>query len=438
MTTPCVAVVPGIMGSRLKLHGELIWPGTVLNAIVTRYDKLDALRDPAVVPDGLIEKVFVFAQYENLLEDLERLGFVRGDTLLACAYDWRKSNQDSAGTLARILDDAATRHPDAEITIIAHSMGGLVARYYLESGRFTGPAFARVKRLISLGVPHFGAPKALGAVLGLEQMAFLQPDQVQTLAADPRYPSAYELLPHLGQPFAWNLDPAQLYQPIDVWNPAVARVLGLVPANMEAAQAFHRALDHGKAPVPYFCFVGTRQNTIALVHLNLSATSVENKVRRIEPEDSGDGTVPTWSAGLPRVQALPVGGEHGTIFKNRELKQTLGALLGKPGVLAPPDPRVVEVAIRDKVVAPGAVVHGSMAFTSRTALEGELRVERASADGQTWSPSGPALPVRYAGISAENIGFVFDAPDLRGAYRVRFFLKGSTQPAGEDHFFVQS
>lgn len=437
--TRCVIVVPGIMGSRLKLNGEVIWPGSVLDTLITRYGKMNELTDPAAVPDGLIRKVFVFPQYEDLLDDLARLGLVEGDTLLPCAYDWRRSNEESARTLAEIVDDAAARHADARITLIGHSMGGLVSRHYLESGLYTGrPGFGKVERLVTLGTPHFGAPKALGAVLGLEQQAFLQPDQVRTLASDPRYPSAYQLLPHRGEPYAWNLDPQKLYQPVDVWEAAVAPGLGLVRSNLDAAFRFHQSLDPARAPVPYFCFVGTHQKTIALVHLNLRAGAIENKIRRIEPEDSGDGTVPTWSAGLPRVQALPVGGEHGTLFKNRELRQTLGALLGRPGVLAPADPQVVEVSIRDRVVAPEVIIHGALSFTSRTRLEGELHVDRASADGQVWARSVAALPVQYGGISADTIGFVLDAPAVRGAYRVRFFLRGSAQPAGEDHFFVQS
>jgi phospholipase A1 len=437
--TSCVVVVPGIMGSVLKLNGQVIWPGSVLNAFITRYDEMNELLDPAAVAAGLIRKVFVFSQYEDLLDDLEHLGFEPGDTLLPCAYDWRKPNEDSAKTLADVLDEAAVRHADAEITLIAHSMGGLVARHYLESGLFkTRPGFAKVKRLITLGTPHFGAPKALGAVLGLERQAFLQPDQVRILASDPRYPSAYQLLPQKGQPFAWNLDPQNLYQPVDIWDPGVAAKLGLVQANLDAALRFQQTLDPGKAPVPYFCFVGTHQSTISHVHLNLKATTVDNQIRRIEPEKSGDGTVPTWSAGVPQVQALWVGGEHGTIFKNRDLRQTLSALLGRPGILAPADPNVVEVALRDHVHAPGALVHGALAFTSRASLQGEIRTERAAADGAQWSPAGAPLPVRYDGISADSIGVVFDAPQFRGAYRVQFFFQGATQPAGEDHLFVQS
>jgi hypothetical protein len=333
----------------------------------------------------------------------------------------------------------AGRHPDAEVTIVAHSMGGLVSRHYLESGVFSArPGFARVKRLITLGTPHFGAPKTLAALVGLEGMAFLQPDQVIRLANDPRFPAAYQLLPQQGQPYAWSLDPAHLYQPLDVFDPAVAAKLGLSAPNLAAAKSFHATLDPAKAPVPYFCFVGTRQKTIALVHLSLDAARREDRVNPVEPEDSGDGTVPSWSAGLPRVQALPVGGEHGTIFRGRELRQMMAALLGRPGALPSLAAGQVEVSIRDKVVAPAALVRGTLSFTPRTSLEGRLQIERSNQAGTRFAAAGAAQPVRYRGLSADTIGVSFAAPANAGAYRVRFLPRGATRPAGEDHFFVQS
>jgi triacylglycerol esterase/lipase EstA (alpha/beta hydrolase family) len=61
--------------------------------------------------------------------------------------------------LAKHLDSAVKhRGADVEISLVAHSMGGLVARYHLESGHFKGrPGFGRVRRLLTLGTPHNGA-----------------------------------------------------------------------------------------------------------------------------------------------------------------------------------------------------------------------------------------------------------------------------------------
>jgi pimeloyl-ACP methyl ester carboxylesterase len=441
--TPCLVLVPGILGSVLELNGEVIWPGSVLNVFITRYDKMDKLLDPATRAKDIIRKVFVFSQYQDLLQDLERLGFHEADpkpTLFACAYDWRQANEQSAKTLADVVDRAAALHADAEITLIGHSMGGLVSRHYLESGRFsTRPGFAKVKGFISLATPHIGAAKALGAVMGLEREAFLAPDQVKVLADDARYPSAYQLLPPEGQPFAWNADVNTRFAPVNVFDASVANDLGLSAANLTAAKAFHQTLDPAKAPVPYFCFVGTRQTTISLVRVNRAASTPINRVIRDEREDAGDGTVPIWSAGLPRMQSLPVGGEHGTIYKNGDLRRTLATLLGKSGLLAPTTFAEVEVALREKVVEPDQVVHAALTFLPRPVLEGELRFQRATDDqGTTFASFGTPLRVSYKGLTHEKLGVLFPAPTLRGAYRVSFFLDGSATPAGTDEFFVQS
>jgi pimeloyl-ACP methyl ester carboxylesterase len=442
--TPCVVFVPGTIGSVMKLNDEVVWPGSVLNAFITRYDKMDKLLDPATRPTDIIRKVFVFAQYQDLFEDLERIGFREAGatpTLFACPYDWRGRNEDAAKTLADVLDKAAALHPDAEVTLIGHSNGGLVSRYYLESGKFTARAgFSRVKRLITLGTPHLGATKALPVVLGMERQAFLAPDQVKLLADDPRYPAGYQLLPHEGQPFAWNADVNTRFAPVNIYDPAVANKLGLSLQNLAAAKAFQQALDATRSPVPYFCFVGTRQTTMSLCRINLAAASLESKVVRDESEDSGDGTVPTWSAGLHRTQALPVGGEHGTIYKNNELRRTLGTLLGKSGLLAPTRPDEVEVSLREKVIEPEKVMHASLAFLPRPALDGELRFARAveDAQGTTFTPVGAPMRVSYRGLAHEKLGVVFKSPSLRGAYRASFFIDGNANAAGMDEFFVQS
>ena len=55
-------------------------------------------------------------------------------------------------------------------------MGGLVSRYYLESGRFLDrPAFRCIRRLIMLATPHRGAAISLPLVLGEERCLFLAP-----------------------------------------------------------------------------------------------------------------------------------------------------------------------------------------------------------------------------------------------------------------------
>jgi len=61
---------------------------------------------------------------------------------------------ESGKALAAALTELETAHPDAKIVIVAHSMGGLVARYALEVAR---PAPAKVADLITVATPHHGS-----------------------------------------------------------------------------------------------------------------------------------------------------------------------------------------------------------------------------------------------------------------------------------------
>ena len=96
-----------------------------------------------------------------------------GADVLVVPYDWRLSNRHNAGLLERrILDrwyhgdppPRERRRPDEErVTFIGHSMGGLVARCFLESPPL-GPVLGR--RLITIGTPHRGAPAAYLHLIG--------------------------------------------------------------------------------------------------------------------------------------------------------------------------------------------------------------------------------------------------------------------------------
>ena len=435
-------LLPGVMGSRLERDGKAVWPGSVLDLL--RHfsdDEFEALRDPAVIATDVIRRYFLSTQYQSLIDDLERFGFREAGeppSLYPFPYDWRQSVEHAADALADRLDGIFEGHAgDLELVLVGHSMGGLVARHYLESGSFEErPAYGVVRLLVCLGTPHRGAPEALPVALGHEGRLWLTREQAARLAADPRYPSAYQLLPHHGEPFAWSEDPGAQLTPLDIYDEPLTTLLGLVPANLAAAARLQASLRGPVAGVRYFCFSGTRQATASLVHVRkLSPTSV--RVRAVEPEDSGDGTVPDWSSRLPGVQGLAVGGEHATLYRNSELRRALGTLLGATEVLAPASFPAIEVALRDRFVGPGAEVRGLLSFPPSSFLRGELRLERAlSPDAAAFEPAGEPHGIQYRGLHAETLGIVFDAPARPGFYRAGFYPAGSNEPAGTDELFV--
>jgi pimeloyl-ACP methyl ester carboxylesterase len=441
--TAVAILIPGIMGSVLKLGDEVIWPGPPESLIFPYTQMAELMREDLVAVDCI--RTFSFTdQYQALIDDLTACGFSENaHTLVVAAYDWRKDNAFAAQKLADHIDAARNRHGDSvKIILVAHSMGGLVSRYYLESGQFNNrPGFAKVTQLITLGTPHNGAALALAMVLGQQKRLFLSKDQVLQATSDPRYPAAYQLLPKRGEPFTWEGDVGSNL--MDIYDEQVANRLGLVADNMRAAERFRAGLDLGRRPanVRYFAFSGTQQSTTTHVLIR-AAAGTRLAAHPIEDEDGGDGTVPTWSAFLPELERQFVGGDHGTIYKDNGLRHVLGRLLGKPGTLAG-IPDVVQLSVRDKVVEPDDTIHFSINFgKSVRDFSGILTIERAKTDGQgvpTVVYESPQIisPVEYKGLGMEAMSLTITAPGLPGFYRVTLRNSVNTPPSGSDEFIVQ-
>lgn len=78
-------------------------------------------------------------------------------SLFVFAYDWRKSNTESAIELKKFVGCVAKFYPNQKVDILTHSMGGLVARSYILNNQSTH----NVYKLITTVAPWFGAPKAI-------------------------------------------------------------------------------------------------------------------------------------------------------------------------------------------------------------------------------------------------------------------------------------
>jgi len=84
----------------------------------------------------------------------------KGCTVYAVSYDLRHRLNTLGAALADVIN-ARTRTPDGHITVIAHSMGGLVTRSAIEEHG----ASSHIGTLITLGTPHLGHRR--GLLIGL-------------------------------------------------------------------------------------------------------------------------------------------------------------------------------------------------------------------------------------------------------------------------------
>jgi hypothetical protein len=160
-----IVVLPGIGGSVLAPRGrpdEPVWSVGWSDRHLLRHPDLLALGadlEPVELIKSLKPVPFWTAVtgYEGLLAAL-------GDpdpTVLPVAYDFRLGIKAAAQRLDdRVRERLEGLWPGADhrgrVIVVAHSMGGLVARYWIGAG-----GAEQCKALITLGTPHRGAPKAL-------------------------------------------------------------------------------------------------------------------------------------------------------------------------------------------------------------------------------------------------------------------------------------
>jgi pSer/pThr/pTyr-binding forkhead associated (FHA) protein len=129
-----VIFVPGTMGSELWLGSEKVWPN--VNFLLKHPEVFRYSEDTQLKPKGILNEMVIvpnlisFDQY-NLLGDylVDELGYERENNFIEFAYDWRQDVRQSARELARFIESWKV---DAPITLIAHSLGTLVSRYYVE------------------------------------------------------------------------------------------------------------------------------------------------------------------------------------------------------------------------------------------------------------------------------------------------------------------
>lgn len=88
-------------------------------------------------------------EYDGVINSFKNAGFVEGTDLFVFPYDWRKSLSNLATDLNKYIIDNGLA--DKEINLVGHSMGGLVARTYLQN--YNNP---KVNKIIMAGSPNKG------------------------------------------------------------------------------------------------------------------------------------------------------------------------------------------------------------------------------------------------------------------------------------------
>lgn len=221
---PPVILIPGIMGSRLAdAHNREVWVGSPTDLVFSSYPQLaktlpgegTGASGSRLHPTRLTDTFAGQDFYASIVSVFERAGGYRrarpGTPVAAgqrsyyeFSYDWRQDNVTSAQQLGVLIEQIRADHrdPALRVDIVAHSMGGLIARYYLTYGGqdvLNGEAFVpnyagegRVRRVALLGTPNVGSVSSLHAFISGRKIG-LGTIRTETLAT---FPSVYQLFPH--------------------------------------------------------------------------------------------------------------------------------------------------------------------------------------------------------------------------------------------------
>jgi len=310
-----VVVVPGFAGSNLWRGSEQVWPSLKLfgHPELLRVERpLEArgILDQLVVVPGLLK----LAQYSALTEYLLRsLDYEVGRDLLEFAYDFRQDNRRSAMELGAAIE---RWNPSAPITIIAHSMGCLIARHYIE--RLGGKR--HVERVILLGGPHAGNPYAFAGLLSGPHLLPLGMKNAQWREQLATFPSWYQILPTnqcVSDGDTW-LDVLG----DDSWVPERHRPL------LHDARRFREELGTHSS-VPAVCVFGYGVRTIAGASVERSAGGEVIRAD-LRYTDAGDGMIPQDSAILPGAEIHPVRQHHGSLYVDDDVRMRLRLELTRP------------------------------------------------------------------------------------------------------------
>jgi hypothetical protein len=323
---PAVIVLPGILGSNLKLDGKRIWLGFRFVNGLTKlaWDPATAAR---VEPDGPIG-----LSYDDLIERL-------ADTheVVPFAYDWRRPIEDEARRLAveidaRLVERNASQQP---VRIIAHSMGGLVARTLrLEKPDTWKRMMARDgARLLMLGTPNGGSWAPMQTLSGDDTFGNALV-AVGSLFDNGGVRKMMAAMPGFLQLQAGLLDPALGLDKEATWTQLAADDMAALvdrsvwhdegrqktiyewfappQAVLDQAVALRRRLDAQVAD-----FGADAQKMLLVIgHAEFTPAGYTVGVDGLEylnAPDDGDGRVPLASALLPGVRTWKLDAEHGKL-----------------------------------------------------------------------------------------------------------------------------
>ena len=324
-----VVVIHGIMGGQLDSvkdnDADRVWlsiPRIIFGRIANFRLNPDGTQAD---PKYSVKVRGMFPEYLPLLTELGEQWNV-----LPFAFDWRLNIDEAVKDLASQLTDWAKGEP---AHIVAHSMGGLVARRFIQQCPALWRSMqdptdqGRGGRLVMMGTPNKGS-YAIPLIFSGEEktvkkleMVDLQHNMRELLEIINTFPGSYQMMP--SPDVDAGDDHAKLFD-IETW-----RDLPVVKQHLKTGRDFQQALSTVTDPERLVYVAGYDQETPCRIKIETGGNFTYQTTM------DGDGRVPHLFGLLDGVRTFYVAEEHGSLPRNESVLAAIHELMvdGTTGAL---------------------------------------------------------------------------------------------------------
>ena len=376
-----VIFIPGYKGSFLKSQvtdkrhwitvSEVLFGRNSLGFDITESGISDPQR---FISEGILDAIpilhdmFLKDIYRSFLEEIKTdLG--EDGTIFPFSYDWRLSPLQHVQKLD-VLIQSLIQEKYTDLTVIAHSLGGLILAYYLRYGSHppnqaveTWSGVNSINKVVFAGVPFRGTLVSVRDIHVGEQIlnnrSLLSKQALQT------FPVAYHLLPTPGDNALCQLDSFELIDlyvaenwskyHLGLFNNRVLdprdhiRYLKFLKKQLASGKSFFSCINApssldipnklkviniiGNKVPTYSKFFWDTNNFGGKLIFNEKLQKRYQTIRNISLFEPGDGTVTSTSAKLPtafmnkstKEEVIAIG--HNTLFHNEQIRSLIKNLV---------------------------------------------------------------------------------------------------------------
>jgi hypothetical protein len=368
-----VIFVHGIQGSWLKnqypvdYQNEIYW-----DAILRKdFDKIKLSPLDQGVDQG--DEYLIAAHQTISLIYSSLMREIREDVTPASyvfTYDWRKDNRVSAKLLGGFVDlvihkaqvhakerriameggDVGVRGDDElpdKVSLVGHSMGGLVMKWYLTQELSPGD-WGKIDKIITIATPYKGSLKAIEALLpGARNFFGIENDKTMRQAAR-TFPGVYQLLPsYAGSVVDMSGAALDIYKQ-ENWQASLVKTMAdtygpaFFQGRLDDARSFAAAIapDYPAQLLERFSYIyGHGSETWRTIQVDTRSQN-EFDFSEVVKDEEGDGTVHALSAQQPPHEEVLVddkeisdllAGQHAMMPTHHEVQDKVVELLGEGG-----------------------------------------------------------------------------------------------------------